>query len=93
MSTPTNNISIPEEAVEAALNRQHDIYAAAREEYRKKITKQAQEIDRLRAALREIDSITVHSGGDIHGVHPSFWEVAFKQAQDTARDALGGSDD
>ena len=48
----------------------------------------ATKIERLRAALREIESITVHSGGDIHGVHPSFWEVAFKQAQDTARAAL-----
>ena len=44
---------VPNEA-EQALNRQYDIYAAAREEYRKKIAEQADEIERLRAALREI---------------------------------------
>jgi gamma-glutamyl-gamma-aminobutyrate hydrolase PuuD len=49
------------------------------------------ENERLRAALEEIDSISVHSGGDIHGIHPSFWEVAFKQAQDVTRAALSAS--
>ena len=37
-----------------ALNQQYDVYAAAREEYCKKIAEQADEIERLRAALREI---------------------------------------
>ena len=42
---------VPNET-EQALNRQYDVYAAAREEYRKKIAEQAAEIERLRAALR-----------------------------------------
>ena len=44
---------VPNET-EQALNRQYDVYAAAREEYRRKIAEQAAEIERLRAALREI---------------------------------------
>ena len=44
---------VPNET-EQALNRQHDVYAAAREEYRKKIAEQAAEIERLRAALEEL---------------------------------------
>ena len=36
-----------------ALDRQYDVYAAAREEYHKKIAEQADEIERLRAALRD----------------------------------------
>jgi small-conductance mechanosensitive channel len=39
---------VPNET-EQALNRQYDIYEAAREEYRKKIAEQAVEIERLRA--------------------------------------------
>ena len=50
---------VPNET-EQALNRQHDVYAAAREEYRKKIAEQAAEIERLRAALREVmDDLTL----------------------------------
>ena len=41
---------VPNET-EQALNRQYDVYAAAREEYRRKIAEQAAEIERLRAAL------------------------------------------
>ena len=41
---------VPNET-EQALNRQYDVYAAAREEYRKKIAEQAAEIERLRAGL------------------------------------------
>ena len=41
---------VPNET-EQALNRQYDVYAAARDEYRKKIAEQAAEIERLRAAL------------------------------------------
>lgn len=67
--------------------------ATANWKYAETCKEAADEITKLRAALREIDSITVHSGGDIDGVHPTFWEVAFKQAQDTARAALGGEDD
>ena len=44
---------VPNET-EQALNRQHDVYAAAREEYRKKIAEQAAEIERLRAALHDV---------------------------------------
>ena len=44
---------VPNET-EQALNRQHDVYAAAREEYRKKIAEQAAEIERLRAALEDV---------------------------------------
>jgi hypothetical protein len=44
---------VPNET-ERALNRQYDVYAAAREEYRKKIAEQAAEIERLRAALEWI---------------------------------------
>lgn len=56
--------------------------------FRAEVEKLRAEVEKLRAALEEIDSISVHSGGDIHGIHPSFWEVAFKQAQDGARAAL-----
>lgn len=63
---------VPNET-EQALNHQYDVYAAAREEYRKKIDEQAAEIERLRAALREITDFEVfgfaitdtHSGGDV----------------------------
>ena len=41
---------VPNET-EQALNRQYDVYAAAREEYRKKIAELAAENERLRAAL------------------------------------------
>lgn len=44
---------VPNET-ERALNRQYDVYAAAREEYRKKIAEQAARIERLEAALRDI---------------------------------------
>lgn len=37
---------------EQALNRQYDVYAAAREEYRKKIEELAAEVEKLRAALK-----------------------------------------
>ena len=40
--------------VEQTLNEQHDIYAEAREEYRKLIQQQRDEIERLRDALWEI---------------------------------------
>lgn len=43
---------VPNET-EQALNRQYDVYAAAREEYRKKIDEQAARIERLEKALRE----------------------------------------
>lgn len=39
------------------LNKQHDVYAKAREEYRKVIQEQRDEIERLRGALRTIDSL------------------------------------
>lgn len=44
---------VPNET-EQALNRQYDVYAAAREEYRKKISEQAARIEQLENALREI---------------------------------------
>jgi len=42
-----------EGVVEKLTSGQHDIYVAAREEYRKKIAEQAAENEKLRAALRE----------------------------------------
>ena len=39
-------------------------------------------------ALREIESITVHSGVDINGVRSSAWRNAFEQAQSEARAVL-----
>lgn len=52
----------PNEA-QQELNRQYDIYAAAREEYRKKIAEQADEIERLRAALNADDqTLRLHLG-------------------------------
>jgi len=39
-------------------------------------------------ALREIESITVHSGGDINGVKASAWRDAFEQAHCEACAAL-----
>lgn len=44
---------VPNET-EQALNRQYDVYAAAREEYRKKIAEQAARIEQLEAALRPL---------------------------------------
>lgn len=44
---------VPNET-EQALNRQHDVYAAAHEEYRKKIVEQAAEIERLNAEDDEL---------------------------------------
>jgi len=47
------------------------------------------EIERLQAALALIESVTIHSGGDIHGVSPKAWENAFIEVQAMARAALG----
>jgi len=44
--------------------------------------------ERLEAALREIESISVHSGGEVHGVTALQWELAFAHAQDIASAAL-----
>lgn len=44
---------VPNET-EQALNRQYDVYAAAREEYRKKIAELAAQNEKLRAALRQV---------------------------------------
>lgn len=54
--------------------------------------KHARRAERLEAALREIESIDVHSGGEIHGVTALQWELAFDHAQDVARTALKGDD-
>jgi len=48
--------------------------------------------ERLEAALREIESNDVHSGGEIHGVTALQWELAFAHAQDVASGALGEID-
>ena len=48
--------------------------------------------ERLEAVLREIESIDVHSGGEIHGVTALQWELAFAHAQDVASVALKGDD-
>lgn len=50
----------------------------------------ADEIKRLRAALGLIESVSVHSGGDIHGVSPIQWKHAFDDVQAIARAAIGG---
>ena len=73
---------VPNET-EQALNRQYDVYAAAREEYRRKIAEQAAEIERLRAALREIVDL-----GGAYGT-ASYAERADK----IARAAMGGGDE
>jgi hypothetical protein len=47
-------------------------------------------------ALEKIDSITVHSGGEIHGVTAQHWRTAFEVAQDEATITLAelkGQDD
>lgn len=48
------------------------------------------EVERLRGALSHIESMTVHSGGEIHGVAAQHWKAAFEEAQEIARAALEG---
>lgn len=80
---------VPNET-EQALNRQYDVYAAAREEYRKKIAELAAENERLRAALdlyREAVRI------DATMESPKFMgsnASALKRAWDADRAALEG---
>jgi hypothetical protein len=45
-------------------------------------------LDKAVETLREIESITVHSGGDINGVKASAWRDAFEQAHCKACAAL-----
>lgn len=45
-------------------------------------------IKRLEAAVREIEAISVHSGGETHGVTADHWKMAFDQAQSIASAAL-----
>lgn len=45
-------------------------------------------VEKLRGALGHIESLSVHSGGEIHGVTAQHWKVAFEEAQDVARAAL-----
>lgn len=52
----------------------------------------ADRIEALRGALAEIESISVHSGGEVLGVTADHWRMAFEQAQDVARAALKGAD-
>ena len=68
---------VPNET-EQALNRQHDVYAAAREEYRKRIAELAAEVERLRATLRDIATGQV---------------TYLPFIQTVARAALGGKDE
>ena len=68
---------VPNET-EQALNHQYDVYAAAREEYRKKIAEQAAEIERLRSALERI-----------RDVKPS-WGAESEEMYEIARAALEG---
>lgn len=44
--------------------------------------------ERLEAAVREIEAISVHSGGETHGVTADHWKMAFEQAQSIASAAL-----
>lgn len=57
---------VPNET-EQALNRQHDVYAAAREEYRKKIAEQAAEIERLNEYIKRqaMDILLCKRGNDM----------------------------
>ena len=48
------------------------------------------EVERLRGALSHIESMTVHSGGEIHGVTAQHWKAAFEETQEVARAALEG---
>lgn len=48
----------------------------------------ADRIEALRGALAEIESISVHSGGETHGVTADHWKMAFEQAQSIASAAL-----
>jgi len=50
-------------------------------------------IEQLEAALREIESISVSSGGEIHGVTAKHWRDAFEQCRDISRAALGEKKD
>lgn len=59
------NVLPQNSGAEDVLQGQYDIYAAAREEYRKKIAEQADEITRLRAALTHIATVR---GGWLSGV-------------------------
>lgn len=86
--------------VERLVNGQHDVYAAAREEYRKKITEQAAENAKLRAALEEITEMPVYGfaitdttdphGGDVfcEGTNRFVRERDFKAVRKIARAAL-----
>jgi len=65
-------------------------WATLAADYNDKFDAQKRRAERLKAALREIESISVHSDGEIHGVTALRWELAFEQAQGTARDALIG---
>ena len=69
---------------EQALNRQYDVYAAAREEYRKKIEELAAEVERLRAALGILQKAMTAK-------KPI--PMAFKKAIIEARAALEGPQD
>ena len=83
---------VPNET-EQALNRQHDVYAAAREEYRKKIAEQAAEIERLRAAL-ELYRDAVRIDATMEG--PKFMGAnssALKRAWDADLAALEARDE
>lgn len=54
-----------------------------------KIIELCAKVERLEGALKEIGSITVCSGGDIHGISPTAWRAAFDHAHAVARAALG----
>ena len=53
----------------------HDVYAAAREEYRKKIAEQADEIEKLRAAIER--AIRQHEEGNKGMAHRTLCEAVY----------------
>lgn len=88
------------EAAEAKVANLHAVCskyeAKIGDEWRGRLASEAK-VAKLVEALREIESIAVHSGGDVHGVHPDQWRAAFYQACCEARAALaeveGGSNE
>lgn len=72
---------VPNET-EQALNRQHDVYAAAREEYQKKIAELQAEIERLRAALEVTSSDCKEAFEDNERLRVVLEEVAEYEIED-----------
>lgn len=70
------------------LRKQQRILTAFRAALRGNAATPAPEVAALVEALERIESITVHSGGEIHGVTALHWQTAFEAARDEADIAL-----